>query len=72
MGIAKNVGFDTFPEQGRYLGKVVRVCFEYDTSRAIEGEVIRDDAEAPGVMLIRLSDGRVVLSTECQYQPVKS
>ena len=48
------------------------MCFNYDTSACIFGEVIRDDAEAPGVMIIRLDDSRYVLSTECQWQPVSS
>jgi len=44
------------------------VCFDYDTSRTLLGLVVRDDAEEPGRMIIKLEDGRHVLSTECQYQ----
>jgi hypothetical protein len=33
------------------------------------GEVVRDDIEAPYIMIIRLDDGRHVLATECQWQP---
>ena len=62
------VGFDRFPEQGPFKGREVRVCFDFDPSRTVEGTVIRCDAEAPGRMIIQLDDGRVVMSTECQYQ----
>ncbi len=63
------VGFDTFPAQGPFLGQRVIVCFDYDTSRTLSGEVVREDAEFPGLMLIQLDDGRVIRSTECQYRP---
>lgn len=68
MGVVTNIGFDKFPKQGVFLGKRVRVCFNYDTSRFLEGNVVRDDTEVPGLLIIRLDDGRYVLSTECQYQ----
>jgi hypothetical protein len=61
------VGFDRFPKQGSWLGRRVVVCFDYDTSRTIGGTIIREDEEAPGLMLIHLDDGRVVRSVECQY-----
>jgi len=61
------IGFDRFPAQGDFLGRRVKVCFDYDTSRTIEGKVIRDDAELPGLMLIQMDDGRVVRGVECQY-----
>lgn len=67
MGVEDSIGFDRFPRQGDRKGRVVRVCFDYDTSQTIEGTVIRDDAEEPGRMIIMLDDGRVVMSTECQY-----
>lgn len=69
MGVVQGISFDSFPRQGSYLGRRVRVCFNYDTGRTIGGVCIRDDAEAPGLTILRLDDGRVVLSTECQYQP---
>lgn len=67
MGVHQNVSYDKFPAQGDSLGKEVQVCFNYDTSRLLTGKIIRDDLEEPYVMLIQLSDGRVVLNTECQY-----
>ena len=62
------VDIDKFPAQGEWLGKKVRVCFNYDTSRTITGIVVRDDTEEPGRMIIKLEDERYILSTECQYQ----
>lgn len=70
MGAVGTIGFDRFPKQGRYKGCRVRVCFNYDSSHTVDGTVIRDDAEEPGRMIIQLDDGRVVLSTECMYQPL--
>ena len=72
MGCVSNISATAFPKRGSFIGSRVRVCFNYDTSACIFGEVIRDDAEAPGVMIIRLDDSRYVLSTECQWQPVSS
>lgn len=43
------------------------MCFHYDTAHVLPGTVVRDDTEEPGKMIIRLDDGRVLLSTECQY-----
>ncbi|ETT46573.1 hypothetical protein BSK66_28430 [Paenibacillus odorifer] len=67
MGVHQNISYDKFPKQGELAGKEVKVCFNYDSSKTISGTVIRDDVEEPGLMLIQLSDGRVVKSTECQY-----
>lgn len=66
------IGFDSFPKQGAYKGSRVRVCFNYDSGRTVDGTVLRDDAEEPGRMIIQLDDGRVVLSTECMYQPLRN
>lgn len=70
MGLEKNVSFGRFPKQGSSLGKRVFVCFHYDATKFLEGEVVRDDSEEPGLTIIKLVDGRHVLSTECQYRPV--
>lgn len=69
MGVVANVGAEKFPKQGRYLGEKCTVFFHYDTARPFVGTIVRDDAESPGVTIIRLDDGRTVLATECQYQP---
>jgi hypothetical protein len=68
MGVHVNIGFDKFPAQGQWRGCRTRVCFNYE-SRWLMGTVIRDDREDPGLTIIQLDDGRVVLATECQYSP---
>ena len=70
MGIEKNVGFDVFPKQGDFLGKRVKVCFNFDTSRLLHGEIVREDMEEPYQEIIKLEDGRYILTTECQYSVV--
>lgn len=67
MGVSSLVGYDKFPEQGKFLGREVEVCFNYDTTKTLLGVVVRDDAEGEGTMIIQLEDGRYVLSTECMY-----
>lgn len=67
MGVVKNISISNFPAQGTHLRKRVKVWFHYDVSKFILGTVVRDDMEEPGVEIIRLDDGRHVLSTECQY-----
>ncbi len=70
MGTQIGVGVDTFPQQGSYLNKRVKVCFNYDTSKTLEGAIVRDDSEEPFVGIVKLDDGRYLLLTECQYQPL--
>ena len=67
MGVVQGITHDQFPKQGSFFGKSVEVCFHYNLLHKIRGKVVRDDAEGPGLMIIRLEDGRHVLSTECQY-----
>ena len=69
MGIVENVGFDKFPKQGEWLNKRTKVCFNYDTSNIIMGIIVRDDREEPHKLIIKLDDGRYVLSTECMLSP---
>lgn len=71
MGCTSKIDIESFPTQGCLLGRDVRVCFKFDTSKTLEGRVVRNDVEAPGLTIIRLSDGRHVLSTECQFQPLE-
>jgi hypothetical protein len=68
MGVKGYIDADKYPKQGTFVGKRVRVCFNYDTSRQFPGVILRDDAEEPGLMIISLDNGRAVLSTECQYR----
>lgn len=67
MGVVDGIGATEFPAQGKFLHYTTKVCFRYDTSVLIDGIIVRDDAEPPGLTIIRLDDGRYVLSTECQY-----
>lgn len=67
MGCVKNISADSFPKQGKLLNKRVNVCFQYDTSKLINGTIVRSDAEEPGVEIIKLDDDRYVLSTECHF-----
>lgn len=67
MGVVANITHATFPRQGKYAGARVNVRFHYNAARTVAGTLVRDDAEAPGVGIIRLDDGRFVLTTECQW-----
>ncbi|HEC60817.1 MAG TPA: hypothetical protein ENI27_01020 [bacterium] len=69
MGVEKNVGLNKMPRQGTHLGIRVKVCFNDDADNTIGGRVIREDMEEPFRTIIALDDERVVLATECQYQP---
>jgi hypothetical protein len=70
MGMHKSITFDTFPKQSDNIGRSVRVCFHYDTSKTVYGSVVRDDREDPHLMIIKLNDDRYVLATECMYSYV--
>ncbi len=66
----KNISSDRYPKQGSYLNKRVGVIFNFEMECEIEGEVIRDDIEHPWSMIIKLDNGWVVSSIECQYRPL--
>lgn len=70
MGVHPNVSVAKFPKQGSFHNRRVKVCFNYDADNFIMGTIIRDDTEDPFVGIIKLDDGRHVLTTECQYSPV--
>lgn len=67
MGVSQFVNHDKYPEQGSHLNKRVRVCFNYEEKPNFDGTVIRDDKTEPWRLIILLDNGRVILSTECQY-----
>lgn len=69
MGTHPNISHEKFPKQGSYLGQPCKVLFNY-SEPALLGKCIRDDAEEPFHTIIQLDDGRVVLTTECQWQPM--
>jgi hypothetical protein len=68
MGWHKNITAEKFPEQGSFLNRPCRVRFHYGP-KEFHGTVVRDDMEEPFVTIIKLDNGRYILSTECQYQP---
>ena len=68
MGTSPHIDAKKFPQQGSLLGRKVAVCFHYDTQRQIGGVVVRDDITEPFIGIIRLYDGRYVLTTECEFQ----
>lgn len=69
MGCHPNISDTKFPKQGRYLNKPMRVLFNYSDPE-LRGMMVRDDMEEPFISIIKLEDGRHVLTSECQYSPV--
>lgn len=71
MGYHPNISHNKFPKQGNWLHRKVKVCFNYDTdtNNLCFGTIVRDDMEEPFKSIIKLDDGRVILTTECQYSP---
>lgn len=73
MGCVNTINYDKFPIQFddsyKYpqLGRRVRVCYHYDTSKEHTGVIVRADREEPFQTIIALDNGRYVLATECQY-----
>lgn len=67
MGCVKTIDKFNFPEQSSHVNQRVEVCFHYDTSKTIDGTIIRDDREEPFETLIKLDNGRVIRGVECQY-----
>ena len=70
MGVHKNITTNKFPRQGNSLGQRCKVMFHYDSDNEFMGTVIRDDMEEPFIKIIKLDNGRVVLTTECQWSPL--
>jgi len=69
MGCHKNITADNFPRQSDFVGKATSVCFHYGL-QSFPATIVRDDLDAPFIMIFKLEDGRHVLSTECQYRSV--
>ena len=70
MGNKQTITIDKFPAQGVFKGATVRVCFHFDVTKTVNGVVVRDDNEEPRIMIIKTDDGRYILATECQWQPL--
>jgi hypothetical protein len=63
----------TYPKkQGPAIGDRVWVCFNYKFTQGIDGTTVRDDYADPWLGILALDDGRFVLTTECQYRPLRS
>lgn len=50
-----------FPKQSKILG--TRIKGAYMGIVPFEGELLRDDAEAPGIRIVRLDNGKLLLGT---------
>lgn len=71
MGKATNVGIGKYPAQGTHYLAKVEVCFNYDPTQTLQGQIVRDDIEEPHLTIIKLDDGRYILATECQYSVIE-
>ena len=69
MGVSPYISHDKFPRQSEYMGPGTRVdvTFNYELDRLLSGTIVRNDAEPPYQLIIRLDNGFCVLATECQY-----
>ena len=67
MGVCTHIDYKMFPKQSNHSGKRAKVCFNYNLKKTIGGVVVRDDMEEPWITIIKLDDGRHVLSIECQW-----
>jgi len=79
METIRAIGGRRFPEQYSVnesanggVGRKVVVHFNNDDKQTAIGVIIRDDKEPPLMTVIRLSDGRVVLATECLYSALSN
>lgn len=70
MGVVMNVSATEYPKQTDNKGKRVCVHFNYNLKQDFYGVIIRDDAVPPFRTIFWLDDGRIILATECQYQPL--
>lgn len=70
MGCINNITKFKFPNQSQFIGMKVDVCFHYDIKNNVRGLLVRDDREEPFVGIIKLDNGRYVLTTECQYSHI--
>ena len=79
MGCVSTISYNNFPKQGdisapvysRLLGKRVKVCYHYDTSKFHYGTIVRYDREEPFETIIALDNGRYIRAVECMFSPLK-
>lgn len=64
-----NIGAEVFPKQSR-IGDRVEVSFlnARDQGKLMYGEIVRSDNESPFMVIIRLEDGRHLLTRECVWK----
>lgn len=73
MGCVSTINYDNYPKQKdkgyKYpsIGKRVKVCYHYDTSKKHFGTIVRDDIEEPFETIIKLDNGRYLRGVECQF-----
>lgn len=67
MGTHENININKYPKQSGKLNAKVKLYFHHDTSKSLNGEVVRDDTEAPFLTIIKSEAGKLYLATECQY-----
>jgi hypothetical protein len=69
MGCHPNITATKFPKQSK-VGEPCKVLFHYGAGGEARGVIVRDDVGEPWIGIIKLDDGRHILFTECQYQPL--
>lgn len=69
MGCHSAITAESFPKQSDHLNARAQVVFHYDLNRRFGATIVRDDVESPFMCILKLDDGRYVLSGECQYSP---
>jgi hypothetical protein len=70
MSVHKNITRTKFPQQ-EHIGVEVAVTFHYDTKNPMRGHIVRSDVNSPFITIIKLVDGRYILSDECHYSIVQ-
>lgn len=68
MGTVATITQSAFPKQSELVGKRTKVIFHHVGPESM-GTIVRDDTEHPFRCIIKLDDGRYILSSECQYAP---
>lgn len=77
MGCVETITCEKFPKQADetyeypQLGRRVKVCYHYDTSKFHYGVIVRNDIEEPFETIIKLDNGNYIRATECQYSLIK-
>ena len=65
MGASKNVGINDYPKQSPIVNTQVKVCFNLNPTKTIDGMIVRDDSEEP-FRRIESFKGEATLSYGCK------